>query len=292
MSPARRDRDTALAFLTLAAVSAAGVFLLLRLAVHTAAGQRLDERLRGGVDADDIHLTAAGGDLLDTVSVTSLALAVALVMAAALMRRRPRLAVGVGVMILGANLTTQAMKAQLDRPRLTDAWWDGAGSFPSGHATVAMSLAMALVLVAPPALRLPVTVVAGTYALGVGVAVIALDWHRPSDVLGAQMVVTAWTGLIAAALALWPDPTAVPGRDARRRARVWGLLLAALPVAILVVAAVRAAGEPEVGHVVTSRTGLVAAGAVCIAAGAAMIGTVAALSARRAPAPRRPARAR
>ena len=52
---------------------------------------------------------------------------------------------------------------------------------------------MALILVAPGTLRMMAAVIGSVYALGVGVAVIALDWHRPSDVLGAYLVVTAWT---------------------------------------------------------------------------------------------------
>ena len=58
------------------------------------------------------------------------------------------MALGAGVVVLGANVTTQWLKATLGRPGI-----DEVGTYPSGHVTVAMSLAMALVLVAPPGLR-------------------------------------------------------------------------------------------------------------------------------------------
>ena len=62
----------------------------------------------------------------------------------ALLRGRPRLAVAAGVVLLGANLTTQVLKETFDRPDLVLGWAAEPGAFPSGHATVAMSLAMAL----------------------------------------------------------------------------------------------------------------------------------------------------
>jgi membrane-associated phospholipid phosphatase len=275
-SPARRPPLAAAVF---ALACAAGTAVLYAAAVRTAAGQRLDERLRGGIDTDAARVRSAGNDLLDTVSVTSLTLMGALIMAGALARGRPRMAVGAGLIVLGANVTTQVMKSRLDRPALTDAWWDGAGSYPSGHATVAMSLAMALVLVAPTALRLPLAVVGGAYALGVGVAVIGLDWHRPSDVLGAYLVAAAWTGAVAAALTLWPDRA--PGTRAREeRARAWGIGIAVVLAGVLAVVVVRAAGDPDLGRLAADRTGLIVAGALCSVAGAGLLAAVVGLTAR------------
>lgn len=275
-SASSRVAFTATLFAVACGAATASLYLA---AVRTATGQRLDERLRGGIDASEARIRSAGGELLDTVSVTSLTLMGALVMTAALVRGRPRLAVAAGLVVLGANITTQVMKGRLDRPALTDAWWDGAGSYPSGHATVAMSLAMALVLVAPAALRLPFAVAGGAYALGVGVAVIGLDWHRPSDVLGAYLVAAAWTGLAVAALTLWPDR--VRARAVREaRARAWGIGITVVLGAVVSVALVRSAGDPDLGRLAADRTGLVVAGALCSAAGAGLLAAVVALTAR------------
>ena len=284
-TPTSRAAARLLALGVLCALATAGLF---RVAVHTTAGQRWDERLRGGVDAGQARIHEAGSDLLQTISVSSLALVGALIVAIALVRRRPRLAIGAGVVVLGSNVTVQVMKGALERPPLGDTWWNGPNSFPSGHATVAMSLAMAVILVAPPALRVPMAVIGGAYALGVGVAVIALDWHRPSDVLGAYLVVTAWTGLVAAALAHWPDRGTARRRD-DDRARAWGLGLAAVLAATIAIAAVRAATEPDVAALAMDRTGLVAAGIVCSLVGGVLLAAVAMLTGGRpVPSRRRP----
>src|SRR5690606_31713394 len=120
--------------------------------------------------------------LLDTISVASLALLGLGIMLVALMRGRPLLAAAAGVAVPGANVTTQLVKAAVDRPDLVAGGGPGPGAFPSGHVTVAMSLAMALVLVSPPVLRPSATLVGCAYATAVGIAVVALGWHRPSEV--------------------------------------------------------------------------------------------------------------
>jgi hypothetical protein len=89
-------------------------------------------------------------------------------------------------------------------------------TYPSGHATVATSLALGLLLVSPsrwrPWLAIVGGCISGTFATGVLFA----GWHRPSDALGAL----AWSGLcmsVAAAFAIRlrgrPRPAfAHPGR--------------------------------------------------------------------------------
>jgi membrane-associated phospholipid phosphatase len=269
----------------LAAGCAAGVVALYRLAVGTAPGQRLDERLRGGIGFDQARLLDAGNDLLNTISVAGLALVGLVVMGVALARRMPRLALGAGALVAGANVTVQVMKRELERPALTDQWWAAANSFPSGHATVAMSLAMALVLVSPPALRAPAAVAGAVYACAVGVAVIGLDWHRPSDVVGAYLVVGAWAGVTAALLASHPDRAA---RRAPRRARAapWGIALAVALGLVAAAGGVRAAADPDVARLVADRTGLVVAGLVTSAAGCLVIAVFTALLARARARPR------
>lgn len=280
-TPLRRgDRLPDFLGLTLAcALGAVGVYLA---AVHTAVGQRIDTHLRGGILRDENPVAyAATSDLLDTISVWSLALMGAAVMGIALARRRPHLAVGVGVLVLAANVTTQILKRYLPRPDLVPEQWPEPGSYPSGHVTVAMSLAMALILVAPASLRLMAAVIGSVYALGVGVAVIALDWHRPSDVLGAYLVVTAWTGLVAAALILRPDRTEEADRPPTPR--WWSLVLAGLVAAFVAIVAVRLAARADVLRLASDRTGFVVTALTCSAVGAALLITVTVLMMRPRP---------
>ena len=151
----------------------------------------------------------ATNHLLDTISVASLALGSAAIIVIALARRRPHLALAAAVVILGSNVSTQLLKKViLDRPDLgvrEDAR-EMTNWFPSGHSTVAMSLAVALVLVVSVNVR-PWAALGGlVYATLVGAGTVTAGWHRPSDVVGAYLVVTVWTGAAVAVL-LWAEGT-------------------------------------------------------------------------------------
>jgi membrane-associated phospholipid phosphatase len=172
------------------------------IAVRTSWGQRIDDAALDGrtTRANVLHATDR---VLNTISVASLALGSAMIMVVAVVRRRPHLAVTAGIVILGANITTQGMKRYLlSRPDLVGRP-DALGltnSFPSGHSTVAMSLAAALVLVVPARARLLAAFGGLAYATLVGAGTVTAGWHRPSDVLGAYFVVMVWAGLAAALL--------------------------------------------------------------------------------------------
>lgn len=106
------------------------------------------------------------------------------------------------VVVAGANVTTQALKAVLEHAR-NKAFEHGFGlpwpnSFPSGHTTAAASIAVALLLVVPAGYRLLAAGVGAALTAAVGLAVVILGWHYPSDVLGALLVVATW-GLCAVA---------------------------------------------------------------------------------------------
>jgi hypothetical protein len=194
-------------------------------------------------------------------------------------RRRPGLAVGAGVVILGANVTTQVLKGTLARPDLLGLGpFNGPPSFPSGHVTVAMSLAMALTLVSPPALRPAAAVAGALYAVGIGVAVIGLDWHRPSDVAGAYLICVGWTALVAAALehAARRAPARRRGRarPAGPSPRAAGAAVAALGLTFLVLAGIAGARRVEALRVLDDRTAFTVAAvllsALCVALAAAV----------------------
>jgi membrane-associated phospholipid phosphatase len=120
----------------------------------------------------------------------------------ALLRRRPRAAVTVGMIMLGANLTTQYLKPLLAAPR-QPAFGElkaGLGSWPSGHATAVMSLALCMVIVAAPRWRPYVAAAMAGFAIAVVYSFLELGWHYPSDVLGGCLVASTWALLGAAAL--------------------------------------------------------------------------------------------
>jgi membrane-associated phospholipid phosphatase len=134
--------------------------------------------------------------------------AVALIVIA-LARRRVRLAVAVALVVFLAPVTSETLKPLLAHERPAD--WLGsaqitAASWPSGHATASMTIALCAVLVAPAVLR-PLAAVAGAlYALGVSFSILVLHWHFPSDVVGGFFSAAMWTLLAVAVLRRWPDP--------------------------------------------------------------------------------------
>ena len=277
------------ALLALAAACAVLTVILYVLAVRTSEGQRLDDDALGSLSPESPTAVAeATSDLLDTISVASLFLLGVGIMAIALLRRRPLVAVGAGVIVLGANLTTQALKRALGRPDLLTSPLPDA-SFPSGHVTVAMSLAMALVLVAPPALRWVAAAAGSAYAIGVGVAVVLLDWHRPSDVLGAYLITVAWTALVAAALMAAPEAggLAATRRPSPQGARRAGALGVGLGAAFAIIVGLQTARRLDLLRVVDDRTAFAAAAAVCACACALLAVVVTALIQRGASTHRR-----
>ncbi|HEX7299570.1 MAG TPA: phosphatase PAP2 family protein [Solirubrobacteraceae bacterium] len=127
-----------------------------------------------------------------------------LCIAVALQRRRPWRALTVGVLLVATGLTTQALKHLLAEPRFAAflGHWGQIepASWPSGHSTAAMTLALCAVLVSPPAVRPVTALVGGAFAIGVGYATLALTWHYPSDVVGGFLVAGLWVSLAVAVL--------------------------------------------------------------------------------------------
>lgn len=185
----------------LATVCALLLVVLYVVAVRTKWGQNLDDAALDGRTTRSVVIRATGR-LLDTISVTSLALLGGASVVIAVARRRIHLALTAAAVVVGAVATTEILKlVVLGRPDLVGTNDPlPAASFPSGHATVAMSLAVAFTLVVPAGIR-GVTALSGlAYACLVGTGTVTAGWHRPSDVMGAFLVVMMWTGIAGAVL--------------------------------------------------------------------------------------------
>lgn len=174
--------------LLLFAAAVAGFAVNYRFFVRTALGQEIDEAALVGGERVPQGVFGEGWEILDIISVASLALACAVIAAVALARRRVALAFAAMAAIGGANVATQVLKkGLLERPDLI-----GAGdmnSLPSGHATVAASVAVGIVMVTAPRWRSTTATVASLFPIAIGVAVVAAGWHRPSDSIAAFCVV-------------------------------------------------------------------------------------------------------
>lgn len=182
----------------LALAAGLGVIAVYAVFVRTELGQRVDEMAMQGAQVDHARLATLLDSTLDGTSLLSLAAVALLAAAIGLLRRRMDLAVAAGVIVLGANLTTQLLKSQLDRPRLYDTL--APNSLPSGHTTAAASVAFVLVLVLPHAVRALLALAGTAYVAVIAVATVWAAWHRPSDVVAALLVVLAWGAMVVAVI--------------------------------------------------------------------------------------------
>jgi membrane-associated phospholipid phosphatase len=178
----------------------------------------------------------------------------------------------VALLLGGANLSSQLLKP-LSEVRPASAWSGvpriDLPSFPSGHATAAMSLALAAVLVAPRAWRPFAAAVGGAFAVGVGVSTVIEIWHYPSDVIGGFLLATGWALVALAALraveARWPEAGTIRGAARHAIAPVGAPLVAVAALAGLVIAALHADEIARFAQRHTTAAGMV--GAIALSAG-------------------------
>ena len=191
----------------LTGVAGAAVIGLYLVFVRLPIGQRWDDRaLLGGLLAgEDARkaLTAA----LHGIRISTLVLMVALLLVIGLLRHRFAVAVLAVAGFGGAVVSAEVLKRVLPRRDLApelNAYVDNGNidTYPSGHSTIAMGFALALVLVTSPRYRAPLAVVAMLWAAAVPMAALAAGWHRPSDVLGGMALGLAWLAGVAALAAL------------------------------------------------------------------------------------------
>ncbi|MFD2078269.1 PAP2 superfamily protein [Actinopolymorpha cephalotaxi] len=227
--------------LVLVLAQAAVLVLVWWIFIRTPHGQVLDASVLRASDMGRDRVDGLVTVVLDAVSLASLVVATAVVAFIAVVRRRIRLALVATVLVAGANLTCQVLKDYLiDRPDLGIPGTNiGApNSMPSGHVTVAASIAVAAVLVLPPRLRGLAAILGAVYVSLTGIATLSAGWHRPSDALAALLIVGIWAAAAGYLLILGQrhEPVREPSNPHHRT--VAGLALvggAFLVVAVLAI---------------------------------------------------------
>lgn len=202
-------------------------------------GQLVDQLAFEGAHIGRNRLWEIAKPVLGVVSIGFVALAVVVTVLIAVLRRRWALAGAAVVVLVGSNVTTQVLKYWvLDRPHLGPTGAGSINTLPSGHTTVAASVAAAMLIVATPRLRPWVALLGAAYTAATGVSTLIGQWHRPSDVIAGVFVVLFWGALACAALPLVASsgqgrrpPTAgvpVVGRGAPRPVAASGTRVAAV----------------------------------------------------------------
>jgi membrane-associated phospholipid phosphatase len=213
----------------------------------------------------------------------------AIPVAIALLRRRPRVAVTVGLIMLGANVSTEVLKPLLVAQRLPaiKELPAAVASWPSGHATAVMTLALCVVIAAPARLRPAAGAAMAAFAIAVCYSFMELGWHYPSDVLGGFLMAVTWTLLGAGALWWMEERRPVRRRELSPTGRPQFSVGEALaPTAALILAALFLAGvvalaRPHAVIVYASAHSLFIVGAAAIALLVLTLATAATLVLRR-----------
>ncbi|MFE7808342.1 phosphatase PAP2 family protein [Streptomyces sp. NPDC057430] len=190
----KRMRRACLGSVLLMAVVYAGLVL-------TATGQRWENAVLAGRFTDETLAAAhVANRTLQHVTVSSLAVALLVLTAVGMLRRRYALTVtALGTVVASLFLAEVLGRFLLARPDLVEAPAHLApNSFPSGHTAIAMSVMFGLTLVVPYRARGLAVGLCALWAMAVGAYTVAAGWHRPSDVIGAYLLVLAVAcGLIA-----------------------------------------------------------------------------------------------
>lgn len=179
------------------------------LATQVAVGQHGDQAiLKGFLDLGRPRVNSVAAFVAGLCDPTPWIYFATLPVAIALARRRPRVAVAILVILVGANVSAQLLKPLLAAPRahglLASLPHVSAASWPSGHATAAMSLALASVMAAPARWRGAIAAAGAGFAVAVSYSFLTLGWHYPSDVLGGFLLTGTWALAVVGVL-FWLD---------------------------------------------------------------------------------------
>ncbi|MFJ3403197.1 phosphatase PAP2 family protein [Promicromonospora sp. NPDC090134] len=182
-----------------AALALWGVWATWDVFVRSGRGQHADQLALEGAARGQGVLWELAEPVLGVVSNSFVGLGLAVAVVLALARGRWWLAAQVVILVAGANLTTQVLKhVVLDRPALLDIARADINTLPSGHTTVAASVAAGLLIAVPRRWRPLVALAGAGYTAATGVSTLIGQWHRPSDVVAAILVVLAWSAGVCA----------------------------------------------------------------------------------------------
>ncbi|AKU15404.1 hypothetical protein VV02_05195 [Luteipulveratus mongoliensis] len=183
----RPDRTNVAGYVVGAACAFAALLMLFWWAVNTAAGQSADHSMMVDLQAYNsptvIHSIERLVGRPVPIAVASLAVVVAIGMTGA--QRGARLLGALGAMVT-VPVVAELVKAHVDRPVLNDIATHN--SFPSGTTAAYAALATGLTCVAWRPWQQVLAACAWGVAAFVGVLVVIMGWHRPSDAVAALLL--------------------------------------------------------------------------------------------------------
>ncbi|MEW1615924.1 MULTISPECIES: phosphatase PAP2 family protein [unclassified Streptomyces] len=207
--------------LVAAALAALFLAVVYSLAIWTQFGQEMENEL---FQRDRVPAATAGVEPVPTAPVLPVSPAPAILpvgqaavwggvlLLIPLVGRKPRLALWGLVTLTGSAATAFVLKELLPRPLLDNSYGVGLSaenSAPSGHATMATSVALVALVVCPAALRYIAAAAGVAVAAVTAYSVQAAGWHRPSDILMGATLSLLWVFLAALLVPAEKDIAAV-----------------------------------------------------------------------------------
>jgi membrane-associated phospholipid phosphatase len=195
----------------LAGIALTVLVLLLGLLAKTSPVSRLDLRIDRHIATHDrthaLTSLARAATTLGTPETVGIGLMILLPVGLVLARRRLD-AVKVFCMFAGAFALAEIGKKLINEHRPPTSLWamtaDSGASYPSGHATTAAVIAVALIVIAATvAGRTAALVLGGLYAVAVAASRVYLADHYPLDVIGGMLCALA-AAFIVTGLAAMP----------------------------------------------------------------------------------------
>jgi membrane-associated phospholipid phosphatase len=275
-----------------AAWCVAAFAVLLTLAYYVGPARWLDAAaLHGFVSAGHPRVADIAFHLAHLCNPLPYAIVAIGVIAAAFATRGLRMGAAVGLLLAGANVSSQVLKPLLGHHRelyFSEFHLNNIrnASFPSGHATAAMALSLAVLMIVPRAHR-PITAAIGAlFTIGVSFSILILNWHFPSDVVGGFLIATAWGLTSLAALRFvnerWPQRGTV--REAARNA-IAAPSAAAIFRGTLVAAAIAtliaASRADQIAGFADRHTAMIAVASAIAVSAAVLLAAVASISSSR-----------
>jgi membrane-associated phospholipid phosphatase len=224
-----------------AAVCGLLLCLVYAVAVGTRSGQLFEDSVLDAYLAVATgHHARAAQDSLAHISVFSLAGAIVAVFAIGVVRRRPLLAVTSSGLIAASVVITELVKLAVVRPLLLDSGVHRENqSFPSGHTAIGISVMCGLALVAPYRARVAAVFFGSLWGIGIAVATVTGNWHRPSDTIGSELITLICTCGALVLLARLGRVRPAPPFPCRAGSQLLAALYALTAAAALAIAAVR-----------------------------------------------------
>jgi membrane-associated phospholipid phosphatase len=274
------------ALVTTLALAITGVLAKL-VPVTQAADQRT---LNGFVGLDRPRLTPLLNEVAHLADPAPYALCGLVLALIALTRGRWRVALAIPVLFVVTGATTESLKHLLASQRF-DEWLGPAqiadASWPSGHSTAAMTMALCATIAVPARLRPTVAALGSAFAIAVAYAILTLRWHFPSDVFGGYLVAATYVLLAVSAIAVteqrWPSRHTAKRDATAHRIDALGPVCVALLAASAALTLALTRPDQLIGYAHEHTTFV--AGAIAIAALSAILAAVLATGLRASRAP-------